>query len=84
MFDLLLQPWYFVDHHIPHDLIVYSEICMDKPVSDTSHGTPFEVVVFLPEIVRELPRRFANDFETPHKSPLQCFILQELFLAQFY
>ena len=63
--------------NIPYDFIVDPEIAVNQSVAHSDHIRPANFVMAPPEIVRDMPRRFSDNFQTSNKSPLQDFILRK-------
>jgi hypothetical protein len=72
--DCLLQCWDFVDHHIPHNVVVHSKVAMDASVTHARHGSLCQMALSPLDLVRELLDRFPNDLQTLGKRTLSCFI----------
>ena len=62
-------------YNIPDDIIINTEIIMNKPIPHTGYRTPLNLRILLSEPVRDMSGRFANNLDTTDKRAFQRFIL---------
>jgi hypothetical protein len=49
--DYLVECGYLVRHNIPDNTVINSKVAMDQSVTHTSYRSPFQVTVFLLEVI---------------------------------
>lgn len=72
-----MQRWDLVLDNVPDQLKIDAEIAMNQTVARSGHPAPVRVGVAAFEVIGEVLDRFADDFQTADKGPLQRFIGKE-------